>query len=314
MAILGRTVAALFRNSFIFPSGVPPYSCRRTGNGSLHERDQAMKRILASVLFVGLGMVMAGGAMAEPPEGGPPEGPPPRERGPDGPPRPPGPPHGPFGGPIMMALDADKDGALSAEEIAKAPEALKTLDKNGDGKLTVDELGPPRPPRGPRGPGDFERGPRGEGPPEFGRRPRGEAPPDADRPPRRGRPEDLERERERRGRRDFGPPGPPEGRGFDAPGPPDERGPRRGPPAGEARGPRVLPPGARERLELNEEQTAKIDALEKDVQTKLEEILKPEQLERLAEIFRRGPGRPGGPPPGEGRFRGRPDGPPGPPE
>jgi hypothetical protein len=211
----------------------------------------------------------------------------------------------------MMALDADKDGTLSAEEIAKAPEALKTLDKNGDGKLAREELGPPRPPRGPRGRGDFERGPRPEGPPEFGRRPREEGPPDVDRPPRHRR-DDFDGERERRDRRDFGPPGPPEGRGFGPPGPPEERD-RRGPPGGEAR-PRVLPPGARERLELSDEQDAKIDALEKDVQAKLEEILKPEQRERLAEILRRGPGRPGGPPPGEGRFRGRRDGPPGPPE
>jgi hypothetical protein len=82
-----------------------------------------MKKVLASMVFVGLAMAMTAGALAEPPEGGAPDGPPPGERGPDGPPRPPGPP-GAFGGPIMMALDADKDGTLSAEEIAKAPEAL----------------------------------------------------------------------------------------------------------------------------------------------------------------------------------------------
>jgi len=190
------------------------------------------------------------------------------------------------GHPIMAALDADKDGALSADEIAKAPEALKMLDKNDDGKLTDDEL---RPPRRPDGPGEFGRGPRGDGPSEFGRRPRGDGPLD----------------------------GPPDGRrrGRDFP-PPDarDRGPRRGPPHGdEARGPHILPPGAREHLDLSDEQIEKIDALEKEVQGKVEEILNPEQLERLAHMFRRGPDGPGGPG-GRERFRGRPDGPPEPPD
>ncbi len=44
--------------------------------------------------------------------------------------------------PIVAALDANSDGILSAEEIANAPVALKKLDKNGDGKLTEDELRP----------------------------------------------------------------------------------------------------------------------------------------------------------------------------
>jgi collagen type III alpha len=37
-------------------------------------------------------------------------------------------------------LDTDNDGELSAEEINNAPAVLKKLDKNGDGKLTRDEL------------------------------------------------------------------------------------------------------------------------------------------------------------------------------
>jgi Ca2+-binding EF-hand superfamily protein len=41
-----------------------------------------------------------------------------------------------------MALDADHDGVISAEEIRNAPVALRTLDKNGDGQLTQDELRP----------------------------------------------------------------------------------------------------------------------------------------------------------------------------
>ena len=42
--------------------------------------------------------------------------------------------------PVMDALDVDHDGVLSAAEIASAPGALKTLDKNADGILSADEL------------------------------------------------------------------------------------------------------------------------------------------------------------------------------
>ena len=55
----------------------------------------------------------------------------------------------------MVALDADKDGQISAKEIANAAAALKSLDKNKDGKLTQDEIRP-----------DFGRGGR---PGEAGR-------------------------------------------------------------------------------------------------------------------------------------------------
>lgn len=44
--------------------------------------------------------------------------------------------------PVLAALDADHDGEISAKEIENAAAALKTLDKNGDGKLTVDEILP----------------------------------------------------------------------------------------------------------------------------------------------------------------------------
>lgn len=47
--------------------------------------------------------------------------------------------------PIFAALDANHDGIISASEIANAAAALKTLDKNVDGKLTPDEYRPPRP-------------------------------------------------------------------------------------------------------------------------------------------------------------------------
>lgn len=54
--------------------------------------------------------------------------------------------------PIIEALDANKDGTIDADEIAKASQALKKLDKNGDGKITQDEYRPQRPP-GAGGPG-----------------------------------------------------------------------------------------------------------------------------------------------------------------
>jgi len=63
--------------------------------------------------------------------------------------------------PLMTALDADKDGKLSAEEIKNAATALASLDKNKDGILEVAELAPARPERGGRGggsggPGGFD--------------------------------------------------------------------------------------------------------------------------------------------------------------
>ena len=74
--------------------------------------------------------------------------------------------------PLMMALDTNRDGMISAEEIEKASESLRKLDKNGDGKLSVEELRPEFPGRGPemagRGPEMAGRGPemagRGTGP------------------------------------------------------------------------------------------------------------------------------------------------------
>jgi hypothetical protein len=53
--------------------------------------------------------------------------------------------------PIVEVLDANHDGIIDSNEIANASAALKTLDKNGDGKLTPDEYLPPRPPGAPAG-------------------------------------------------------------------------------------------------------------------------------------------------------------------
>lgn len=42
---------------------------------------------------------------------------------------------------VLLALDLDHDGALSAEELQAAPASLLKLDRNGDGEITADELG-----------------------------------------------------------------------------------------------------------------------------------------------------------------------------
>lgn len=65
--------------------------------------------------------------------------------------------------PLITALDANGDGVIDAGEIANASEALKKLDKNGDGKLTQEECMPPRPQGGQGGPGGQGQGQGGEG-------------------------------------------------------------------------------------------------------------------------------------------------------
>lgn len=64
-----------------------------------------------------------------------------------GPNAPPGEPNGrPMIHPLMSTLDTNHDGVLDAEELARASTALRALDRNGDGRLTPDELRPaPRP-------------------------------------------------------------------------------------------------------------------------------------------------------------------------
>ena len=62
------------------------------------------------------------------------------------------------GHPLIAALDTDKNGTIDATEIANSVAALKALDKNADGSVTLDDVMPPRGegreggPRGPRGP------------------------------------------------------------------------------------------------------------------------------------------------------------------
>lgn len=51
----------------------------------------------------------------------------------------------PMASPIITALDTNQNGTIEAEELAKAAAALKSLDKNHDGKLTPEEYRPQPP-------------------------------------------------------------------------------------------------------------------------------------------------------------------------
>jgi Ca2+-binding EF-hand superfamily protein len=108
------------------------------------------------------------------PRGERPEGDRERDRGPEG--RPglgfgDGPRGGEFMGqmlrmlPLMRALDTDGNGELSVSEIENASKSIVKLDKNGDGKVSADEMKPdmagmPFPPGGGR---PDEGGPRPDG-------------------------------------------------------------------------------------------------------------------------------------------------------
>jgi Ca2+-binding EF-hand superfamily protein len=126
-----------------------------------------MSRYRTALTSVAMCMLLAGLAAAQPVDR------------PDGPP--PGPP--PMGprDPMIQALDADKDGQISAEEIAGAANVLAALDADGDGQLTPEDLRSARPQdrlrqdsKRQRGPQQGAKGPRGMGP-QGG--PRGHMPP-----------------------------------------------------------------------------------------------------------------------------------------
>ena len=136
--------------------------------------EQIMRKMTAVVMALGLmlpAMTLAqDGAKPARPAG---DRPPQREGGPA---NPDGPRQGREGGPggrgqmvppLFAALDTNGDKVLDADEIKNAAESLKKLDKDGDGKITMEEMRPARPDgdRGP-GPGQGEgQRPRREGPP-----------------------------------------------------------------------------------------------------------------------------------------------------
>ena len=69
--------------------------------------------------------------------------------------------------PLVTALDTDRDGSVSAAEMAAAPRALATLDKNGDGRITIDEVMVRRPQGGERGGREREAEPGGAVSPDL---------------------------------------------------------------------------------------------------------------------------------------------------
>jgi Ca2+-binding EF-hand superfamily protein len=125
-----------------------------------------MNKLILSVAVVAT-LMMSSVVFAQRPGGGGGDGPqrgargerggPGGERGRGGPPQ---------ISPLMAALDADKDGKLSKEEIAGAAAALKALDKNEDGVLDTEELAPARGGRGGDGGGRQGGGGRGGDPAE----------------------------------------------------------------------------------------------------------------------------------------------------
>ena len=58
---------------------------------------------------------------------------------------------------LFAALDVDEDGEISAAEIAAAAETLIEVDVNGDGKITLDELLPPKKEHNPFAPKPLRR-------------------------------------------------------------------------------------------------------------------------------------------------------------
>lgn len=125
--------------------------------GQNNQENYDMKFIIPSILAA----LLAGGSALSFGQG-------PDQSGPGGQRGGPGGPGGAGGGhrpppnPLFEALDLNHDGVISADEIAKASDSLKKLDKNGDGQLTHDETRPPRP--------EGQSG-GGQGPQDGGQRP-----------------------------------------------------------------------------------------------------------------------------------------------
>jgi len=130
-----------------------------------------MKNTIA--LMMALGLTLPAMTFAQD-EGRPPQRPPQNRDGAPG-----------FGGPrpippLMAALDGNHDGVIDETEIKNASEALRKMDRNGDGKLTLEELRPRRP----DGAGDAAPRPEGDG--VAPRKDRNAGAGDGSRPPQRG--------------------------------------------------------------------------------------------------------------------------------
>jgi hypothetical protein len=166
----------------------------------------------------------------------------------------------------MMAFDKNKDGKLSRDEITD-PRLLRLFDRadsNKDGVVTREELvALATQLAAEQGQGGKGRRGPGDGPDGPG----GFGPPPG-------------------GPGGFGPPGGPGGFGRGGP-------PRPG---------QILPPFLRDQLNLTEAQMKQLDALQKEVETRLDKILTDAQKKQLKEMPKGGRGGPrggfGGPPPG----------------
>lgn len=95
-----------------------------------------MKSLTLTTVVLGTVLLLGSETLAQPPGGRGPRA----ERG-----------GGVPGGPLAAALDLDRDGVISADELDKAKQSLQKLDRNNDGKLEPAELGRPgfRPGQGP---------------------------------------------------------------------------------------------------------------------------------------------------------------------
>ncbi len=172
----------------------------------------------------------------------------------------------------MMALDKNKDGELTKDEITdeRLLKLFERADKNKDGKVTKEEL-------------IALIAAEGAG----GDRPGGQGGPGGGRPGGEGGP--------------GGGPGGPGGPGGGRPGGPGGMGRFTPPKPGQ-----IMPDMLAEQLKLTDEQKKKFAELQKDIDAKIEKLLTDDQKKMLKEMKERGPmGGPGAPdrPGGEGERK-----------
>jgi hypothetical protein len=111
-----------------------------------------MKKLIIPCLA--LALVSAASLQAKPPADAPGHPQPPPEAGCDLQRPPPS--------PLLVVLDTNHDGVISADEIANASQALLALDRNGDGQIDQEEMLPPRPDDAPESDAQPARPPRGK--------------------------------------------------------------------------------------------------------------------------------------------------------